>query len=98
MEEPSTVYAVSQNDAEETQASTAASGCVSHPFRSRRRELPASNADDISSVPTMILVETDGTISRAPHASFAEEPLSLGGIAGAVPLPRRGECTGWKAG
>ena len=99
MEQRLRVYAVSQNDAEDTEAFNRRFGVTFPTLLDPEDEnFPASNAYGISSVPTMILVETNGTISRALEGFNRRELLSLGAIAG-VNLFREGEnVPDWKAG
>jgi len=59
---------------------------------------PASNAYGISTVPTMYLVERDGTISRVIEGWNKKEIEWLGGKAGVQPIRQDENVPAWKAG
>ena len=93
------IYGVSQNDEEDTRWFNSEFG-VTFPTLLDREEddFPASNAFAISSVPTLFLIERDGTISRTIEGWVKQDVESLGGLAG-VPVFREGDnVPAWKAG
>jgi peroxiredoxin len=93
------IYGVSQNDEGDTLE-------FNRNFRitfptlldSQENGFPASNAFGISSVPTMFLIERDGTISRVIEGWQKAEIERLGGIAGVAPFQESDNVPQWKAG
>ena len=93
------VYAVSQNDEQDTRD-------FHKHFRialptlldSEENAFPLSNAFGISSVPTMFLIERDGTVSRVIEGWVKQDIEALAGLAG-VGLFQEGErLPAWKPG
>ena len=93
------IYGVSQNDEEDTRDFNRRFG-VTFPTLLDREEngFAASNAFGVSSVPTMFLIERDGTISRVIEGWARTEIEWLGGIAGAAPFRPGDNVPQWKAG
>jgi peroxiredoxin len=85
------IYGISQNDAEDTLEFNRRFG-VTFPTLLDREEnsFAVSNAFGISSVPTLFLVERDGTVSRAIEGWQKKAVEWLGGKAGMSPF-RPGE-------
>jgi peroxiredoxin len=93
------IYGISQNDAEDTREFMQEFG-VSFPMLldSEDADFPASNAYGISSVPTMFLVERDGTLSRALEGWQKAEMDRLGALAGMAIFRPGDNVPAWKAG
>jgi peroxiredoxin len=94
------VFAISQNDVEDTGEFNRYYG-ISIPTLLDREEadFPASNAFGISSVPTLFLVERDGTVSRVIEGWQKAEIERLGAQAGVNPFrPEDKSVPQWKAG
>jgi peroxiredoxin len=93
------IYGISQNDVADTREFMAEFG-VSFPMLldSEDDDFPASNAYGISSVPTMFLVERDGTVSRAIEGWQKAEIERLGTLAGVQVLRATDNVPAWKAG
>ena len=94
------VFAISQNDDEDTNEFNRYYG-ISIPTLLDREEadFPASNAFGISSVPTLFLVERDGTVSRVIEGWQKQEIERLGAQAGVNPFrPEDKNVPQWKAG
>jgi peroxiredoxin len=94
------IFAISQNDAEQTGEFNQYYG-ISMPTLLDREEadFPASNAFGISSVPTLFLVERDGTVSRVIEGWQKAEIERLGAQAGVNPFrPEDKSVPPWKAG
>jgi peroxiredoxin len=93
------VYAVSQNDARDTRDFHRRFG-VSLPtlLDSEDAGFVVSNAFGISSVPTLFLIETDGSISRVVEGWSKSEIERLGELAGVKPLRPTDSVPEWKAG
>jgi len=93
------IYGVSQNDEEDTRQFNRRFG-ITFPTLLDREEndFAASNAFGVSSVPTMFLIERDGTISRIVEGWVKTELERLGGIAGAAPFRPGDNVPAWKAG
>jgi len=93
------IYGVSQNDPDDTRDFNREYG-ISFPtlLDSEDANFPASNAYGISSVPTMFLIESDGTIAKVIEGWARRDIEELASQAG-VPLLRPGErVPDWKAG
>jgi peroxiredoxin len=93
------IYAVSQNDEDDTRYFHQHFG-VNLPTLLDREEngFPVSNAFGISNVPTMFLIERDGTVSRVIEGWVRKDIESLAALSG-VALLREGESVpAWKAG
>jgi peroxiredoxin len=93
------VYGISQNDAEDTREFNQEFG-VTFPtlLDNEDNDFTASSAFGISSVPTIFVVEHDGTISHVIEGWRKQEMEWLGGKAG-VPVIRPGDnVPEWKAG
>jgi len=93
------VYGISQNDPEDTRDFNRRFG-VTFPTLLDREEndFAASNAFGLSSVPTLFLIERDGTISRVIEGWQRAEMDSLGGIFGAAIFHPGDNVPQWKAG
>jgi len=93
------IYGVSQNDEEDTRHFNHRYG-ITFPTLLDREEngFAASNAFGVSSVPTMFLIERDGTISRIIEGWVKTEIETLGGIAGAALFRPADNVPAWKAG
>jgi hypothetical protein len=65
---------------------------------SEEDDFPASNAYGISSVPTMFLVERDGTLSRVLEGWQKAEIERLGDLAGVAVFRAGDNVPAWKAG
>ncbi|HEV3197331.1 MAG TPA: TlpA disulfide reductase family protein [Bryobacteraceae bacterium] len=93
------IYGISQDDPEDTREFNRQFG-VTLPMLLDDEEggFPVSNAFGISSVPTMFLIERDGTISRVIEGWRKKEIEWLGSKAGAVPFRRGENVPEWKAG
>ena len=84
------VCGISQNDAADTREFNSYFG-VTFPtlLDSEDEDFPVSNAYGISSVPSMFLVEPDGTISRVIEGWNKMDMEALGDARRDDPLPRR---------
>ena len=93
------VYGISQNCEEDTREFNRYFG-VSFPTLLDREEngFPASNAYGISSVPTLFLIERDGTISRTIEGWQRKQIEWLGGKAGVAPIRPEEKVPEWKSG
>ena len=93
------VYGVSQNSEEDTREFNRYFG-VTFPTLLDREEddFPASNAYGISSVPTLFLIERDGTIARAVEGWQKKQIEWLGGRIGVAPIRPEEKVPEWKAG
>jgi peroxiredoxin len=93
------IYGVSQNDDEDSREFNREFG-VTFPTLLDREEggFRVSNAFGISSVPTMFLVERDGTIARVIEGWRKKEIEWLGAKVGAAPFRRGENVPEWKAG
>jgi peroxiredoxin len=93
------IYGISQNDAEDTREFNREFG-VTFPtlLDTEDSGFAASDAFGISSVPTMFLVERDGTISHAIEGWLKKEIEWLGGKAGVRPIRPGENVPEWKAG
>jgi len=65
---------------------------------SEKAGFPVSNTFGISMVPTMFLVETDGSISRVSEGWRKSDIEKLGALAGINPFQGGGSVPEWKAG
>jgi len=94
-----TVYAISQNNAAETREFHRRFG-VNLPtlLDPEKAGFPVSNAFGISMVPTLFLVETDGSISRVSEGWRKSDVEGLGALAGINPFQGGGSVPEWKAG
>jgi peroxiredoxin len=93
------VYAVSQDDAEDTREFNREFG-IAFPtlLDAERSGYAASNAFGISSVPTAFLIERDGRIARVIEGWSKREIESLGGLAGVEVFRQGDNVPEWKAG
>ncbi len=93
------VYGISQNDESDTRDFNHRFG-VNFPtlLDSEGHGFQASNAYGISSVPTLFLVETDGTVSNVIEGWQKAEVQRLAGIAGTNPFEGSDHVPEWKAG
>jgi peroxiredoxin len=67
-------------------------------FDREREDYPASNAFGISHVPSMFLIEQDGTISMAWEGFVKREMEAIGERAGVAPFHADEKVPEWKAG
>jgi peroxiredoxin len=93
------IYGISQNEPEDTREFTVEFG-VTFPILLDEEEdgFPTSNDYGISSVPTMFLVERDGTIARVFEGWNRKEIEWLGAKAGGNPIRPEDNVPAWKAG
>jgi peroxiredoxin len=93
------VYGISQNDAADTREFNGEFG-VRFPtlLDSEEDGFPVSNAFGISSVPTMFLIEPDGTVSRVMEGWNKKEIEWLGDRSGVHPFRPGENVPAWKAG
>jgi len=93
------VYGISQNDADDTREFNHEFG-VTFPtlLDTEENGFPASNDYGISSVPTLFLVEPDGTVSRVIEGWQKREIEWLGTQAGVQPFRETDRVPEWKAG
>ena len=93
------IYGVSQDDAETTEEFAGEFG-IGFPMLLDTEEsgYPASNAYGISHVPSLFLVERDGTIARSMEGFNKKEFLELAGQAGVNPFRPDEKVPEWKAG
>ncbi len=93
------IFGISQNDAGDTLEFHREFG-VTFPTLLDTEEsgFPVSNAFGISSVPSMFLVECDGTISHVVEGWQKKEIEWLGGKAGVRPFRPSENVPAWKAG
>ena len=93
------VYGVSQNDAGDTRDFNTRFG-LSFPtlLDSEKAGFAVSNAFGISSVPTLFLIETDGSIGRVLEGWSKSEIERLGELAGVKPFRPSDSVPEWKAG
>jgi peroxiredoxin len=93
------LYAVSQNDARDTRDFQRRFG-VSLPslLDSEEGGFVVSNAFGISSVPTLFLIETDGSVARVIEGWNKSEIERLGELAGVKPFRSTDSVPEWKAG
>jgi peroxiredoxin len=93
------VYGISQNDPADTRDFNRRFG-VTFPTLLDPEEdsFPVSNAFGISSVPTLFLVERDGTISRVVEGWQKAEVQALGSKVGVVAVRQGDNVPEWKAG
>jgi peroxiredoxin len=93
------VYAVSQNDARDTREFNRRFGVtVPTLLDSEKDGFVTSNAFGISSVPTMFLIEKDGSIARVIEGWSKSEIERLGALAGVKPFHPNDSVPEWKAG
>jgi peroxiredoxin len=93
------VFGVSQDEAGATRGFTERFG-VTFPtlLDSSSENYPASNAYGISSVPSLFLLESDGTIARS-FSGFSKRDLEeLGARAGILPFGPEDHVPEWRAG
>ena len=94
-----TVYAISQDDAEDTREFNRQFGLTLPTLLdSGRSGFPASNAFGISSVPSMFLIERDGAIARVIEGWSKQDIESLGELAGVRVIRQGDNVPEWKAG
>ena len=93
------VYGISQNCEDDTREFNRYFG-VSFPTLLDREEdgFPASNAYGISSVPTLFLIERDGTIARVVEGWQRKQIEWLGARIGVAPIRPEEKVPDWKPG
>ena len=93
------IYGVSQNGPEDTREFNRRFG-VSFPvlLDSEENGYQVSNAFGITSVPTMFLIERDGTVSNVIEGWVKRDVAELGGRAGVNPFRESDNVPEWKAG
>jgi peroxiredoxin len=93
------VYAISQDDAEDTREFNREFGIALPTLLDTGWSgYAVSNAFGISTVPTAFLIERDGRISRVMEGWNKREIESLGGLAGAQVFRQGDNVPEWKAG
>jgi peroxiredoxin len=92
------VYAVSQNDPEDTREFKRQFGLNMPMLLDPEDAFPTSNAYGISTVPTMFLVEPDGSILRVIEGWVKREIEWLAAKAGVTPFRQGERVSDWKAG
>ncbi len=93
------ICGISQNDAADTREFNTYFGVnFATLLDTEDADFPASNAYGISSVPSMFLVETDGTISRVIEGWSKMDMEALGAIAGMALFRPDDNVPVWKAG
>jgi peroxiredoxin len=93
------ICAISQNDAGDTRVFNNQFDIgIPTLLDSEREDFPASNAYGISSVPTMLLVEQGGEISRVVEGWSKADMESLGKAAGMTLFRVDDDVPAWKAG
>ena len=93
------IYAVSQNDEEDTRYFNREFGVALPTLLDREEnDFAASNAFGLSNVPTMFLIERDGTISRVIEGWVKQDIEALAGTAGVTPFRQGENVPAWKAG
>jgi len=92
------VYGISQNDAEDTAGFNREFRITFPTLLDPEDSFPASNAYGITNVPTLFLVETDGSISQAVSGWSRRDIQSLAGKAGVNPFREGESLPEWKAG
>lgn len=93
------IYAISQNRAEDTRDFNRHYQLALPTLLDREDEsFPASNQFGISSVPTLFLVERDGTISNVIEGWQKQEIEKLGALARVNPFRAEDNVPQWKAG
>jgi peroxiredoxin len=93
------VYGISQNAARDTR-DFAARYCTTLPvlLDSEKSGFPVSNAYGISSVPTMFLIERDGSIAQTMLGWRKQEMAALGPAVGVSMIRPEDNVPEWKAG
>ena len=91
------VYGISQDDDRATQAFNREFG-ITFPTLLDASGYPASNAYEISHVPSMFLVERDGTISWSLEGFSRRDLDQVGRKFGVVPFLPGEQVPEWKAG
>jgi peroxiredoxin len=92
------VYGVSQNDSRATAGFIREYGIGFPVLLDEEDAFPASNAFGISTVPTMFVIATDGTISNVIEGWQKNEVAALGKKAGVNPFRETEYVPEWKAG
>jgi peroxiredoxin len=93
------VYGISQNDAADTRAfAKRYRSTLPMLLDSQASGFPVSNAYGISSVPTMFLVERDGSIAQTMLGWRKQEIAALGATAGVRVIGPEDNVPEWKAG
>jgi peroxiredoxin len=80
------VYCVSQNDARSTAEFNREFGVSMPTLLDPEGRYPASNAYGIRHVPTLFLIERDGTVSQSIDGWSRKDVQALGGMAGVDPF------------
>jgi len=92
------IYGISQNDAEETREFCRAYELGFPMLLDPEDSFPASNAYGITNVPTLFLVEQDGTIASVINGWSRQDILTLAGRAGVNPFRAGESVPEWKPG
>jgi peroxiredoxin len=93
------VIGISQDDATATRGFTQRFGITFPTFLDLSSEnYPASNAYGITSVPSLFLLERDGTISRSFNGFSKRDFEEIGARAGVSPFHPEDQVPEWKAG
>jgi len=92
------VFAISQNDADDSRAfQPALRRYHAYAARCRGERLSVSNAFGISSVPTLFLVEPDGAVARVIEGWQKKEIEKLGAEAGVNPFREGDSVPDWES-
>jgi peroxiredoxin len=93
------IWGISQNDAGDTREFNRKFGVTfGMLLDAEEQDYPASNAYQISSVPSMFLVEPDGVISRVIEGWNKRDMEALGATAGMTLFRPDDQVPAWKAG
>jgi peroxiredoxin len=93
------IFAISQNDAEDSRDFNQRFGVTMPTLLDPENSgFPVSNAFGISSVPTLFLVEPDGSVARVVEGWNKSEIEKLGAQAGVNPFREGDSAPDWKAG
>jgi peroxiredoxin len=93
------IVAISQDDASSTRRFQSRFGISMLTLLDREEEgYPVSNAFGITHVPSLFLVETDGTISSTCEGFVRSDLEAIGARAGIPPFRRDETVPSWKAG
>jgi len=92
------VYGVSQNGTGDTRQFNRTYGVSFPTLLDPEKSFPASNAFRITNVPTLFLVESDGTVASVSDGWSKRDIESLGARAGVKPFREGESVPEWKAG
>lgn len=93
------IFAISQDDASSTRRFQSRFGVALPTLLDREEDgYPVSNAFGITHVPSLFLVESDGTISFTSEGFVRSDLESIGARAGVPPFRQEETVPAWKAG